>query len=83
MNDTRYGLQSNVFTTDLEVAFKAARRINAGAVHINDASYRVDHMPAGGRNESGMGLEGLRYAIHEMTQPKLITFNLPDRYKPS
>ncbi len=83
MNDTRYGLQSNVFTTNLEVAFKAARRINAGAVHINDASYRVDHMPAGGRNESGMGLEGLRYAIHEMTQPKLITLNLPDRYKPS
>ena len=76
MNDTRYGLQANVFTANLEVAFKAARSLNAGAVHINDASFRVEHMPAGGRKESGVGLEGIPYAIHEMTQPKFISLNL-------
>ena len=83
VNDTRYGLQSSVFSANIDTAFKTARRINAGAVHINDASFRVENMPAGGRKESGMGLEGIRYAIHEMTQPKLITFNLSDRYGPS
>lgn len=81
VNETRYGLQSSIFTTNIETAFKAARLINTGAVHINDASFRLDHMPAGGRKESGMGLEGVRYAIEEMTQPKLITLNLPDRFQ--
>ncbi len=81
MNDTRYGLQASVFTANINSAFKAARRLDAGAVHINDASYRLDHMPAGGRKESGLGLEGVRYAIHEMTQPKVISINLPDPYQ--
>jgi acyl-CoA reductase-like NAD-dependent aldehyde dehydrogenase len=76
MNDTRYGLQASVFTSNIDNAFKAARRLDAGAVHINDVSYRLDHMPAGGRKESGLGLEGVRYAIYEMTQPKFISMNL-------
>lgn len=78
MNDTRYGLQAGVFTSNVEVAFKAARRIDAGGVMINDApTFRADHMPYGGRKESGVGLEGVRYALHEMTQPKFICLNLP------
>jgi acyl-CoA reductase-like NAD-dependent aldehyde dehydrogenase len=81
MNNTRYGLQASVFTSNIANAFKAARRLNAGTVHVNDVSYRLDHMPAGGRKESGLGLEGVRYAIHEMTQPKFICLNLPDAYQ--
>lgn len=78
MNDSRYGLQAGVFTSNLEIAFKAARGIDAGGVMVNDGpSFRADHMPYGGRKESGVGLEGVRYAISEMTQPKFICLNLP------
>ncbi len=78
MNDTRFGLQAGVFTSNIETAFKAARRIDVGGVMINDApTFRADHMPYGGRKESGVGLEGVRYALHEMTQPKFICLNLP------
>lgn len=78
MNDSRYGLQAGVFTQNLEVAFKAARQIDAGGVMVNDApTFRADHMPYGGRKESGVGLEGVKYAIAEMTQPKFICLNLP------
>lgn len=78
MNDTRFGLQAGVFTSNIEVAFKAARRIDVGGVMINDApTFRADHMPYGGRKESGIGLEGVRYALHEMTQPKFVCLNLP------
>lgn len=78
MNDGRYGLQAGVFTNNLEIAFKAARMIDVGGVMINDApTFRLDHMPYGGRKESGVGLEGVRYAVHEMTQPKFICLNLP------
>lgn len=78
MNEGRYGLQAGVFTQNIEVAFKAARVIDAGGVMINDApTFRADHMPYGGRKESGIGLEGVKYAIHEMTQPKFICLNLP------
>jgi len=78
MNDSRYGLQAGVFTQNIEIAFKAARQIDAGGVMVNDApSFRADHMPYGGRKESGVGLEGVRYAIAEMTQPKFICLNLP------
>jgi acyl-CoA reductase-like NAD-dependent aldehyde dehydrogenase len=78
MNDSRYGLQAGVFTGSLEIAFKAARSIDAGGVMVNDGpTFRADHMPYGGRKESGVGLEGVRYAISEMTQPKFICLNLP------
>lgn len=81
MNDSRYGLQAGVFTQNLEVAFKAARQIDAGGVMVNDApTFRADHMPYGGRKESGVGLEGVKYAIAEMTQPKFICLNLPPLY---
>lgn len=78
MNDSRYGLQAGVFTKNLEIAFKASRLIDAGGVMVNDApTFRADHMPYGGRKESGLGLEGVRFAIAEMTQPKFICLNLP------
>lgn len=78
MNDSRFGIQAGVFTKDLEVAFKLAREIDAGGVIVNDApTYRADHIPYGGRKESGVGLEGVRFALHEMTQPKFICLNLP------
>ena len=78
MNDFPYGLQAAVFTQSLEVAFKASRLIDAGGVIVNDAStFRADHMPYGGRKLSGLGLEGVKYAIAEMTQPKFICLNLP------
>jgi acyl-CoA reductase-like NAD-dependent aldehyde dehydrogenase len=78
MNDGPYGLQAGVFTKNVEVAFKAARRIDVGGVIVNDApTFRADHMPYGGRKESGLGFEGVKYALHEMTQPKFICLNLP------
>jgi acyl-CoA reductase-like NAD-dependent aldehyde dehydrogenase len=78
VNDSRYGIQAGIFTKDLETAFFAGRNMDVGGVIVNDApTFRADHMPYGGRKESGAGLEGVKYAIHEMTQPKFICFNLP------
>lgn len=78
VNDSRYGIQAGIFTKSLETAFFASRNMDVGGVIVNDApTFRADHMPYGGRKESGAGLEGVKYAIHEMTQPKFICFNLP------
>ncbi len=78
INDPHYGLQAGVFTKNIEIAFKAARRIEVGGVMVNDApTFRADHMPYGGRKQSGLGLEGVRYALAEMTQPKFVCLNLP------
>ena len=72
-NDTPYGLQSGLFTRDIGRAFEIARKLEAGGVLINDvAAFRVDQMPYGGTKESGIGREGPRYAIEEMTEAKLI-----------
>jgi acyl-CoA reductase-like NAD-dependent aldehyde dehydrogenase len=72
-NDTPYGLQAGIFTQNLRRAFDAARRLHAGGVIINDIpGFRADNMPYGGVKESGMGREGPRYAIEEMTELKLI-----------
>lgn len=77
MNDGRFGLQAGVFTSNIDVAFKAARGIDVGGVMVNDApTFRADHMPYGGRKESGLGLEGVKFAVHELTQPKFICLNL-------
>lgn len=78
INDPHWGLQAGIFTSNLEIAFKAARQIDVGGVMINDApTFRADQQPYGGRRQSGVGLEGVRYAIHELTQPKFICLNLP------
>lgn len=75
-NGTPYGLQAAVYTNDLKRAFTLAKRIRAGGVHINDpTSLRWDALPFGGVKESGLGREGLRYAMEEMTEVKLISVN--------
>lgn len=75
-NGTPYGLQAAVYTNDLRRAFSIAKRIRAGGVHINDpTSLRWDALPFGGVKESGLGREGLRYAMEEMTEVKLISVN--------
>jgi acyl-CoA reductase-like NAD-dependent aldehyde dehydrogenase len=77
VNAGPYGLQAGVFTRDLDVAFDAARRLRVGGVMINDtSSYHADAMPYGGVKDSGYGLEGPRYAVQEMTDPRIIVLNL-------
>ena len=77
VNDSQYGLQAGLFTNDLAFVMKAAQEIEVGGLIVNDTSgYRVDHMPYGGVKKSGNGKEGPKYAIEEMTEEKLIVFNL-------
>jgi acyl-CoA reductase-like NAD-dependent aldehyde dehydrogenase len=76
VNDSRYGLQAGIFTRDAEAAWRAFESIEVGGVIVNDVpTYRVDHMPYGGVKESGAGREGLRYAMEEMTEPRLMVWN--------
>ncbi|UHA73651.1 aldehyde dehydrogenase family protein [Paenibacillus sp. 481] len=75
VNDSKYGLQAGLYTNQLSVAFHAAEELEVGGVMINDIpTFRVDHMPYGGVKESGMGREGIKYAIEEMTEMKLVCF---------
>jgi len=75
--DTPYGLQAGIYTADIRKAFAAVKRIDAGGVMINDTSiFRVDHMPYGGNGLSGIGREGVRFAIEEMTNIRMVCFNL-------
>ncbi len=77
VNDSQYGLQAGVFTRNLRLLFKAYDELEVGGVIAGDmSSFRIDHMPYGGVKDSGMGREGLRYAIEEMTEPKLLVLNL-------
>jgi len=74
-NNTQYGLQAGVFTKSIENALKAARVIEAGSVIINrQSTFRTDNMPFGGFKMSGMGKEGVKYAVDDMTKTKLIVF---------
>lgn len=76
VNDSRYGLQAGIYTDNVHTAWEAAEKLHVGGVIINDIpTFRVDHMPYGGVKESGFGREGIRYAIEEMTELKLIIFN--------
>ena len=71
-----FGLQAGIFTNDLRVIDRAFDELETGGVMVNDVpTFRVDHMPYGGVKESGFGREGPRYAIEEMTELKLMTFN--------
>jgi acyl-CoA reductase-like NAD-dependent aldehyde dehydrogenase len=77
VNASDYGLQAGIYTRDIEKAFRAARRIHVGGFLINDVpTYRVDQMPYGGVKMSGTGREGPRYAVEEMTEPKLIVWKV-------
>lgn len=72
-----YGLQAGIYTNDINKAFQAVKRLDVGGVIINDVpTFRVDHMPYGGNKESGLGREGIRYAMEEMTNIKFVCFNL-------
>ena len=76
-NDTEYGLQAGVFTNDYTKAMKCANEIEAGTVFVNKQStFRTDNMPFGGFKNSGVGKEGIKYAVGEMTKTKLIGLNL-------
>ncbi len=76
-NDVNYGLQAGVFTKNLEHAFTAVNRLHVGGVMINDSSdYRLDGMPFGGVKGSGIGREGVKFAIEEMTELKVVCFKL-------
>ncbi|HVF86623.1 MAG TPA: aldehyde dehydrogenase family protein [Pyrinomonadaceae bacterium] len=75
-NNSRYGLQAGVFTRDMRRAMLAFKTLEFGGVMINDApAFRVDNMPYGGVKGSGAGREGVRYAMEEMTEPRLIVIN--------
>ncbi len=72
-NASSYGLQASVFTNDLAHAWKAFETLEVGGVIINDIpSYRIDHMPFGGVKDSGFGREGLRWAMEDMTELRLM-----------
>jgi acyl-CoA reductase-like NAD-dependent aldehyde dehydrogenase len=72
-NDSPYGLQAGVFTNDLRRIWRAFETLEVGGVIVNDVSgFRVDHMPYGGVKQSGLGREGVRYAIEDMTEVRLL-----------
>lgn len=76
VNDSRYGLQAGIFTENIHTALFATKKLHVGGVMVNDIpTFRVDHMPYGGVKESGVGREGIKYAIEEMTELKLVVFN--------
>ncbi len=77
LGDTPYGLQAGVYTNDLRKAFRAVSALDMGGIMVNDTPiFRVDHMPYGGNRMSGIGREGVRYAVEEMTNIKFVCFNL-------
>ena len=77
VNNSPYGLQAGIFTRDAKLIFNAYEELEVGGLIAGDVpAFRIDHMPYGGVKDSGMGREGLRYAIEEMTEPKLLVMNL-------
>jgi succinate-semialdehyde dehydrogenase/glutarate-semialdehyde dehydrogenase len=77
INSTEFGLACGIFTRDINTALTAARRIHVGVVHINESSSsRVDLIPFSGVKDSGLGREGPKYAMQEMTEERLITISL-------
>jgi len=77
INSSAYGLQAGLFTRDAKRMFQAFEELEVGGLLAGDVpTFRIDHMPYGGVKDSGIGREGLRYAIEEMTEPKLMVMNL-------
>ena len=76
-NAVKYGLHAAIFTDSLRDAFTAVKRLAVGAVIVNDSTdYRLDVMPFGGTKLSGIGREGIRFAVEEMTETRVVCFNL-------
>jgi acyl-CoA reductase-like NAD-dependent aldehyde dehydrogenase len=72
-NETRFGLQAALFTKDLGHALRAFRELEYGGVIVNDApTFRIDNFPYGGTKDSGFGREGVRYAMEELTEPRVL-----------
>jgi len=79
VNESEYGLQAGVFTNNVNLAWKAAKKIQTGGVIINDtSSYRADLMPYGGIDKSGAGREGPRFAVEEMSEIRMVVFNVQE-----
>jgi acyl-CoA reductase-like NAD-dependent aldehyde dehydrogenase len=77
INKSPYGLQAGLFSRDARLIFRAYEELEVGGLMAGDVpSFRIDHMPYGGIKDSGLGREGLRYAIEEMTEQKLLVMNL-------
>jgi acyl-CoA reductase-like NAD-dependent aldehyde dehydrogenase len=73
VNDSQYGLQAGVFTHSLQTAFRAHRELEVGGVIVGDVpSYRADQMPYGGAKQSGVGREGVKYAMHDYTYERVM-----------
>ncbi|MBF8289486.1 MAG: aldehyde dehydrogenase (nadp) family protein [Chloroflexi bacterium] len=78
VNDSFFGLQTGVFTNDLGNAWRAFGELEVGGVIVNDVpTYRIDHMPYGGVKDSGLGREGLRWAIEDMTEIRIMVLAQP------
>jgi len=78
VNDSFFGLQTGIFTNDLDHAWQGFGELEVGGVMINDVpSYRIDHMPYGGVKDSGLGREGLRWAIEDMTEIRIMVMAQP------
>jgi len=76
-NSVNFGLHAGIFTRDINTAYKAIHDLEVGGIIINDSSdYRLDLMPFGGIKGSGLGREGIKFALQEMTEPKVVCFNL-------
>jgi len=76
-NAVDYGLHGAIFTKDINNAFYAIKNMDVGGIVVNDSTdYRVDLMPFGGVKKSGLGREGIKFALQEMTEPKVVCFNL-------
>ena len=78
VNDSMFGLQTGVFTNDLANAWRGFNELEVGGVIVNDIpTYRIDHMPYGGVKDSGLGREGLRWAIEDMTEIRIMVLAQP------
>ena len=76
VDSSDFGLQAGLFTNDWRVVEQAFDQIEVGGLMVNDVStFRVDHMPYGGVKESGLGREGIRFAMEDMTEMKLLVLN--------
>ena len=77
-NSLPFGLHAALFTRNVDTAFALAHGLDCGGVMVNDSTdYRLDSMPFGGIKNSGLGREGIKFSLQEMTEPKVICFYLP------
>jgi glyceraldehyde-3-phosphate dehydrogenase (NADP+) len=75
-----FGLQAGIFTQNLDKALAAIHKLDVGGVMVNDSSdYRIDAMPFGGVKGSGLGREGIKFALQEMTEPKVVCFKVSNK----